>query len=215
MNRTRSHPSAAGAEPIRAAARRLFCERGVEGVTVREIAEAAGQKNHGAVSYYFGSKEALVREIVIEGASLIGERIEAALDALDAAGGPSTPRQVIEAMVRASVDFDGPDGEADTYMRLFHMLDLTHKELLLSAVGGLWNAPFQRCLALLRDLMPDMSLNEKNQRLIFMSTALGSVLALREAALADRTKPHPMWASETTLRQLIASLEAMLTAPAA
>jgi AcrR family transcriptional regulator len=41
---------------IRAAARRLFAERGVNGVTVREIAQAAGV-THGLVHRYFGTKE--------------------------------------------------------------------------------------------------------------------------------------------------------------
>ncbi len=33
-----------------------------------QIAEAAGQKNHAAVGYHFGSKEALIRELVLDGA---------------------------------------------------------------------------------------------------------------------------------------------------
>jgi AcrR family transcriptional regulator len=42
------------------AAERLFGERGVEGVTIRELLAAAGQANKSAVHHYFGSKEGLL-----------------------------------------------------------------------------------------------------------------------------------------------------------
>ena len=76
------------AEQIKQVALRLFAEKGVDGVTVREIAAAAGQKNHGAVSYYFGSKEALVRALVMDGAMALERERNAALDGLEAQGGP-------------------------------------------------------------------------------------------------------------------------------
>lgn len=53
-------------EALHEAAERLFRERGYESVSVREIAEAAGL-SASSVSYYFGSKEALYREIFPEG----------------------------------------------------------------------------------------------------------------------------------------------------
>lgn len=45
------------------AAERLFAERGVEFVSLREIAEAAGQRNNSAVQYHFGTKEGLIRAL--------------------------------------------------------------------------------------------------------------------------------------------------------
>ena len=45
---------------IKQAAQRLFATRGIDGVSVREIASAANQRNSGSVHYYFGTKEALV-----------------------------------------------------------------------------------------------------------------------------------------------------------
>ena len=48
-----------GAQELIRAAERLFGERGVEGVTIRELLEAAGQANKSAVHHYFGSKEEL------------------------------------------------------------------------------------------------------------------------------------------------------------
>lgn len=45
------------------AAEVLFAERGLDAVSLREVAVQAGQKNTNAVQYHFGSKEGLVRAI--------------------------------------------------------------------------------------------------------------------------------------------------------
>ncbi len=49
-----------GACQLMLAAERLFGQHGVEGVTIRELLDAAGQANKSAVQHYFGSKEGLL-----------------------------------------------------------------------------------------------------------------------------------------------------------
>jgi AcrR family transcriptional regulator len=44
---------------------RLFARRGLYQVTVREIVEAAGQRNVSALSYHFGSREGVIEAILI------------------------------------------------------------------------------------------------------------------------------------------------------
>jgi len=51
-------------EQLLDAATRLFAERGIHNVTVREVHEAAGQRNASALQYHFGSRENLLRAIV-------------------------------------------------------------------------------------------------------------------------------------------------------
>lgn len=46
------------------AAERLFGERGVDGVSTREIGAAVGSNNTNVVAYYFGNKEQLVEAIL-------------------------------------------------------------------------------------------------------------------------------------------------------
>ena len=47
-------------------AERLFATRGVYQVTVREIVNAAGQRNVSALTYHFGSREGLLEAILIQ-----------------------------------------------------------------------------------------------------------------------------------------------------
>ena len=101
-----SQDRSASAEQIKAVALRLFAERGVDGVTVREIATASGQKNHGVVGYYYGSKEALVREIIVDGAIAIDQRRNALLDELEAKRGPKTVREVVDVLIFPAADSD-------------------------------------------------------------------------------------------------------------
>jgi AcrR family transcriptional regulator len=41
----------------------VFADHGIAGASMREIASKAGQKNHYAVQYHFGSREGLVKAI--------------------------------------------------------------------------------------------------------------------------------------------------------
>jgi AcrR family transcriptional regulator len=61
-------------ELILRTAERLFAERGIHGVSLREIAQAAGQRNNGATQYHFGSRENLLAAIYVYRATPINTR---------------------------------------------------------------------------------------------------------------------------------------------
>ena len=213
MVRLDTKPRSDAALLLKRVACRLFAERGVDGVTVREIAEAAGQKNHAAVGYYFGSKEALIRELVLDGAVLIDERRNAALDRLEASGEAICAREVVEVLISTSINLAG-SGLEDSYNRFVVMLGMTHRDVLMAALEDRWNSGYLRCFDHLRRRMPRMSAAKRNERLIFLGAYLGSVLAAREAALADRSREHPTWGSERTLAHFAATMTALVEAPA-
>jgi AcrR family transcriptional regulator len=193
---------------------RLFAERGVDGVTVRDIAEAAGQKNHAAVGYYFGSKEALVRELIIDGAALIDERRNTWLDRLEAEGGPTRVREVVEVLIYPCLDIE-PLGREDVYSRFVLMLHMTHRDFFMEVLAGRWNSGYLRCLDHLRRLMPDMPLAMKNHRFVLMGAYLGGVMAARESAMADATRSHPTWSAAWTMSDFAHTMTALLEAPPA
>lgn len=51
-------------QQILSAAERLFAERGIEGVSLREINRAASQGNTNAVKYHFGDRDGVIRAIL-------------------------------------------------------------------------------------------------------------------------------------------------------
>lgn len=202
----------AAAEAMKAVALRLFAQSGINAVTVRQIAEAAGQKNHAAVTYHFGSKEALIRELIVDGAARIDAARNAWLDAAEAAGGPRSIEEVMNGLVRTSLDHDPPSG-GECYNRFLAGVQLVNRALFEDAVRGRWNRGYQRCLDHCRRLLPAIPPRTMNQRLLFMGAAIGAILAARETELADQSRHHPMWSADATLDQIALTLAAMIDQP--
>lgn len=182
---------------LKIAARTLFAERGVDGVTIREIALAASQKIHGSVGYHFGSKDALVCEIVLDGAILIDQRRNYWLDSLEAACGPRTVREVVDVVICAGVDM-AEDSRKNGYNRFIVMLAMTYRQLFIETLDRRWNSGLPALPQTFRRLMPDMPA-AKNQRFVFMGAYLGGALSARDAELAYDSRDYPSWQSEATL----------------
>jgi len=197
---------------LKRAAMRLFAERGTDGVTVREIARAAGQLNHGAVSYHFGGKDALIRAIVSDGARIIDQRRNTRLDLIEAAGGPFTLTEVIDTIVYPSLAVFGPD-EEECYLRFLAGLGMTPRALFDEAAGEQWNGGYQPRPAPLRRLMPPLPAPQANHPPGFGGAPIARTPARRKPRLSDTSRAHATWPSESTLRHLTHTAAAMLEAP--
>jgi AcrR family transcriptional regulator len=189
---------------IKRAAQSLFATRGVDAVSVRDILTAAGQRNGASLHYYFGSKDDLVTQLVIDGARLIDERRNSMLDSLEADGGPTTLEQVMEILILPSTALaEDQEGEGD-YLRFISTFSMQNRAALDSIVADGWNRGYQRCLNHIRRLSPAPP-EVLERRLVFLSIGLRAILTAREGAIAG-SPDHPFWGPAATLEALTATL---------
>ena len=214
--KTGSQPVSAAAatqERIKQTACRLFANRGIDGVSVRDIVVAAGQKNGGSLHYYFRTKEALVRDLVAEGAKLIDERRNQLLDQLESRRRQPTLREIIEALLWPSTDLQTDPAHPTTYIRFITNLRTNHRELFLEALERKWDSGYRRCIAHIRRLLDDLPEPVVKQRLIFMSLYLQATMSARESALEHRDGHNRLWFQPGTCENLIDTVCGLLTEP--
>ena len=107
------------------AAERLFAERGIEGVSLREINLAAKQRNTSAAHYHFGSKDALVEAIFEYRRTEIGRRRDELLDRLEAENRTHDLRALAEVLVKPLAPELQPGDEGSRYLEFLAHLFLT------------------------------------------------------------------------------------------
>jgi len=86
------------------AAEQLFAERGIESVSLRDIAAAAGQRNNSAAQYHFGDREGLVAAVFAHRMAIVNQRRHARLDELEAVGSAGDLHAVLDATVGPLVE---------------------------------------------------------------------------------------------------------------
>jgi AcrR family transcriptional regulator len=98
-------------------AERLFAERGIAGVSLREIGAQAGQRNTAAARYHFGSKEGLVDAIFQHRMSPINARRMEMLAEFDRHGQGHDLRALAEAYLYPLSEMLGEVGRPSWYLR--------------------------------------------------------------------------------------------------
>jgi AcrR family transcriptional regulator len=103
-------PTPAAQSAIITAAERLFATQGIEGVSLREIMRAAGQRNTTSLQYHFGDRDGLLRALVEKHVPTVSLRRDTILDLL-ATRQETTLRDACTALVQPLVaKLSDPDG---------------------------------------------------------------------------------------------------------
>ncbi|GGC54940.1 TetR/AcrR family transcriptional regulator [Chelatococcus reniformis] len=212
-SRGRSAARAAPADTksqIKTAARLLFARHGVDAVTIQQIVAAAGQRNNAALHYHFGSKEELIRQLVVDGAAVLDERRQEMLRVLDARGGPATVREVLLVLVMPVVELSN-DERWRGYIRFIASLQASHREALREALGGRWNAGYVACFDHLKRLLP-LPAPLVEQRLSIVSIYANAILSAQDAALEARPRRrNRLWDQRFTVENILDTLEGTIT----
>lgn len=133
-------------------AERLFAHHGLDGVSVREITDAAGV-NTAAIHYHFGSKHDLVAAVLARRAGPFEARRRALLDELEASGRIDL-RAVVRAMVLPNFEL-ASDGEGGANYITFLAALGSHPELM-PLIAGIYDRDIERFMRMLVAVTPDL-----------------------------------------------------------
>jgi AcrR family transcriptional regulator len=196
-------------ENIKRAARRLFATRGFANVAVREIVAVAGQKNGGSLHYYFASKEKLLEEILIDGAKIWDADRNRRIDALEAAGGPTTLRELVVATFNPNSEQD----DAPVYYELFRSAMTDERDLYRRVIEHGFESGFRRAVAHIRRILPDIPWPLLAERLQFAVLYATVTLSTRAPVAHGDEYWTRFWSMSTAEQTLFDTIEGMLCQP--
>jgi AcrR family transcriptional regulator len=190
-------------------AERLFAERGIADVSLRQIAEAAGQRNPAVVQYHFGSKLGLLRAVVQHRVKPFNERRLELLAALDAEGRGDDLRGIVEVSVRPLAELESDDSH---YVRF--LAQLTVQGSIIEVLAGVADEFLSsarlvepRMEQLLLDLPPQL----RDSRLsLAFSTALFAIARQHEQRVSGVADVIPL---DLFLDDLVEAITGFLRAP--
>ena len=159
-------------ERILQAAERLFSERGIDGVSLREITSTAGV-NSAAAHYHFGSKDAVLAELFTRRARPIAERRAQLLGALKAGRqGRPVLEDVLRAFLQPALDLvDTPEGIAFTRLRARLMFE--RDDVKREIMARTFDATSRMAMDALARALPKLPQKELQWRFHFL---LGSMV---------------------------------------
>lgn len=191
------------------AAESLFAQRGLEGVSLREIAAAAGQGNHSVVQYHFGGKENLVREIIAHRISGFEQRRRQLLDKIKARKAGVDVKALLEVLHLPITEQQDAEGR-HAYARFM----LQYLTLFRYAEGmehpGWSGSAADEALDLLRAQLPGLPAADLYRRLTTVSSLLMTALVERDNSIA---RGHKVPAQSAFFGDLFNMMEAAMKAP--
>ena len=169
-------PAASTPERILQAAERLFSQRGIDGVSLREITSAAGV-NSASVHYHFGSKNAVLEALfALRAGPIVGRREEMLAQLkLDRYGRPVL-EDVLRAFLQPALDLlNTPHGKTFTLLRARMVLE--RGDVKLAVMARTFDRTNRKTLKMLAKALPKLPEKDLYWRFHFMLATMVYTMA--------------------------------------
>ncbi|MCU1395023.1 MAG: hypothetical protein JWM34_3451 [Ilumatobacteraceae bacterium] len=161
---------------ILSAAEELFSERGIDGVSLREIT-AAASANVAAANYHFGSKDAVLAELFEERAqAIVDRRLELLGQVHHEASGTPKVEDVLRAFLRPSLDTAASSG-GEAFMRVRARLAFEPAEFRRGVLAKAFDDSSRQFLDALHAALPDLATTDLYWRFHFILGAMTYTMA--------------------------------------
>ena len=192
-------------EKLILAAESQFAKRGFDTVSLREIAAAAGQKNHHAVQYHFESREGLVSAVFRYRMAQMEDRRGEMLRAAEAAGALADARTIMNVIFLPQLSLPGQHGN-HSYASFLCQYLLRNEGTGFGDFGAELPPNIDRSLSLLRahlDFLPEGIAQRRLVTACFMF--LNMLSAYSDDRLRTAADESFEDAVEDTLDQIVAA----------
>ena len=184
----------------------LFAQEGIDGVSLRQVAAKAGQKNHHAVQYHFNSREGLVQAIFDYRMEQMDRHRLDMLQAADKEGLLENPRTIADIIFVPQLGVISELGDF-SYANFLCQYLLRNSDAEFGRFGGNLPEGLTRVLGLLRSKLAFLSDGAAQRRLITACFMFLNLLAVYTRDLeSGRANEAFSDALEDTMRQIVAAL---------
>jgi len=184
----------------------LFAKEGIDAVSLRQVAAAAGQKNHNAVQYHFGTREGLVQAIFDYRMQQMEECRLDMLAAAEAEDRLGDPRTIAEIIFKPQLSVIRDLGDT-SYANFLCQYLLRNSDAEFGRFGGNLPAGLTRVMGLLRAQLDFLNGSAAQRRLITACFMFLNLLAVYTRDLeSGRAREDFAEALEDTLQQIVAAL---------
>ncbi|HLS99506.1 MAG: helix-turn-helix domain-containing protein [Porticoccaceae bacterium] len=207
--RTGSMP-AKGAIKLMQTAERLFGERGIDGVSLRQIVSAAGQANSSAVQHHFGTKQGLIQAVYDMRLPDLDDSRQRRLDAAkDSNDYVSVPQLLAAMFMPVAEEFDevAQKSFAMFSTRLLQFEDSEHPHAHTKVPQPAYNDIVARLAAHFSYLPHEVLVVRMRLASELFFGALSEWRRLAHMADAPYRTPEPFWS------EVLQSIEALLRLP--
>lgn len=185
----------------------LFARRGLDGVSLREIASAAGHGNNNAVRYHFGSKEGLAQAVFRFRVLQMEPARQRLLDELHARGADMDMRSICEVIFLPHIDLIDDRGHHRyagfllSYLAYNRPRGMSHFVDIYGADCPNLSEAQDLFYKRVQFLPPDLA----NNRLLNATTIFLTALVVLDNGNLDRNSDGYMRVIDDTLEQIVAA----------